>query len=275
MKLQIKTTLGSVLFEAEANSIRELILGAVKSRANLYGANLSGADLSRANLSGADLYGANLSRANLSRANLSGANLSRANLSGADLSRANLSRANLSGADLSRANLSGADLYGANLSRANLSRANLSGANLSRADLYGANLSRANLSGADLSRANLSGAGGLGNFDALEWFRKNFKKTRRGVIVYKCFNGSFPPNPAWKIEPGSVISENCGPMPTDSCACGINFATREWVEREHPDATIWRCLIPWAWLPGVVIPWSTDGKARCSKLVLLREEKKA
>jgi hypothetical protein len=250
MKLQIKTTLGSVLFEAEANSIRELILGAVKSRANLYGANLSGADLSRANLSGADLYGANLSRANLSRANLSGANLSRANLSGADLSRANLSRANLSGADLSRANLSGADLYGANLSRANLS-------------------------GADLSRANLSGAGGLGNFDALEWFRKNFKKTRRGVIVYKCFNGSFPPNPAWKIEPGSVISENCGPMPTDSCACGINFATREWVEREHPDATIWRCLIPWAWLPGVVIPWSTDGKARCSKLVLLREEKKA
>ena len=118
MKLQIKTLAGSVLFESEASSFRELILGAVKSRANLSWADLSGADLSRANLSWADLSRADLSRANLSVANLPGANLSRANLSGADLSRANLSWANLSGADLS----------GANLSWANLSRANLSGA---------------------------------------------------------------------------------------------------------------------------------------------------
>ena len=48
-----------------------------------------------------------------SRANLSGANLSAAYLSRADLSGADLSRANLSGADLSGANLSGADLRSA------------------------------------------------------------------------------------------------------------------------------------------------------------------
>ena len=51
---------------------------------------------SRADLSGADLRGAYLSGADLSRANLSGAYLS-----GADFSRANFSRANLRGADLS------------------------------------------------------------------------------------------------------------------------------------------------------------------------------
>jgi hypothetical protein len=123
---------------------------AVKSRADLSGANLSGADLSGANLSRANLLGANLSRADLSRANLSGADLSRANLSRADLSWANLSRADLSRADLSWANLSGTNLSWANLSWANLSRANLSGA-----DLSWANLSWADLSGADLSRANL------------------------------------------------------------------------------------------------------------------------
>jgi Family of unknown function (DUF5758)/Pentapeptide repeats (8 copies) len=129
MKVEIRSRWDStLLFTCEAASLGLAVVAAVKSRANL-----SGADLSRANLYGADL---------------SGANLSGANLSGADLSRANLS-----GADLSRANLSGADLYGANLSGANLSGANLSGANLS-----GADLSRANLSGADLSRANLSGA---------------------------------------------------------------------------------------------------------------------
>jgi hypothetical protein len=238
MKLQIKTIAGSVLFESEAVSIRELILGAVKS-------------------------GADLSRANLSRANLSRANLSRANLS-----RANLSRANLSGTDLS-----GTDLSWANLSRTDLSGTNLSGTNLSGTDLSWADLSGADLSGANLSRANLSGTTGLKNFDALEWFRKNFKRTKRGVVVYKCFGGTYAANPAWKIEPNAVISENCGPMPTDDCACGINFATKAWVQREHPGRTIWRCLIPWAWLPGVVIPWGTDGKARCSKLILLREDK--
>jgi uncharacterized protein YjbI with pentapeptide repeats len=85
----------------------------------------------------ADLWGADLSGANLSRAYLSGANLSRAYLSGANLSRAYLSGANLSGADLSGADLWGADLWGA--------------------DLWGADLSGADLSGADLSRAYLGG----------------------------------------------------------------------------------------------------------------------
>jgi len=95
--------------------------------------------------SDADLRGANLSDANLSGANLSDANLSGAYLSGADLSGANLSDANLSGANLSDANLRGADLRGADLS----------GADLSGADLRGANLSGADLSGADLRGANL------------------------------------------------------------------------------------------------------------------------
>jgi hypothetical protein len=273
MKLRIKTLGGSVLFESEAQSLRELILGAVKAKANLCRADLSGAYLSGAYLSGANLCRADLSGAYLSGADLSGAYLSGANLCRADLSGAYLSGANLSGAYLSGAYLRGADLSGANLCRADLSGADLSGADLSRADLSGANLCRANLSGANLSGANLSGANGLKNFDALEWFRKSFKKTKRGVIVYKCFGGTYSANPAWKIEPGAVISENCNPNPTDDCGCGVNFATLEWVKREHPGKTIWRCLIPFAWLPGVVVPWNTDGKARCSKLILLREEK--
>ena len=134
IKIEIKNRwTGKVLFEysKENNTIRETVLEALKSRANL---------------SDADLIGANLSRANLSCANLSRANLSRANLS-----RANLSDANLSRADLIRANLIGADLIGADLIDADLSRANLSDA-----DLIGANLIGADLIGADLSRANLS-----------------------------------------------------------------------------------------------------------------------
>jgi hypothetical protein len=128
-----------VIFKLETESFKLCVIAAVKSRANLYGA-----DLSRANLTGADLYGANLYGANLSRANLTGADLY-----GADLSRANLYGADLSGANLYGANLTGADLSGANLTGANLTGADLSGANLTGADLSGANLYGADLSGAE------------------------------------------------------------------------------------------------------------------------------
>ena len=99
-----------VIFETEADSIKEAVEIAVRSEANL-----SRADLSRANLSRADLSRANLSEANLWRADLVGANLSRADLSRANLSEADLSEADLSEANLWRANLVGADLVGADL----------------------------------------------------------------------------------------------------------------------------------------------------------------
>jgi hypothetical protein len=73
---------GEILYKHEAESLREAVIAAVKSRADLSGANLSGADLP-----GADLPGANLSRADLSSADLPGADLSSANLSRADLSK--------------------------------------------------------------------------------------------------------------------------------------------------------------------------------------------
>ena len=152
----------------------------------------------------------------------------------------------------------------------------LVGAVKSGADLSRANLSWADLSRADLSGADLSGAAGLKGIDTVEWFRKNFKKCARGVIVYKAFGMYKTPPESWKIEPGSVIAENCNPCPADDCGCGISFATREWIERrarsEDKKVVIWRCLIPWAWLPGVVIPWNTNGAARCSKLILLKPE---
>jgi hypothetical protein len=77
----IRSIMGRTLFESrKATTLREAVI-----EANLSGANLSVANLSGANLSGANLSRAYLSGANLSRAYLSGANLSWANLSGAYL----------------------------------------------------------------------------------------------------------------------------------------------------------------------------------------------
>ena len=87
-----------VLYSGEHENLKEAVEEAVKS-----GANLRGADLSCASLSCADLSGASLSCASLSCADLSGASLSCADLSCADLSDADLSCASLSGASLSGA----------------------------------------------------------------------------------------------------------------------------------------------------------------------------
>ena len=56
-KIQIKSIFGNLLFEYEKenNTIKQTLIKAVASGANLYRANLSGANLSGANLSRADL----------------------------------------------------------------------------------------------------------------------------------------------------------------------------------------------------------------------------
>jgi len=174
-----------------------------------------------------------------------------------------LRRANLSGA-----NLSGANLSGANLSGANLSDANLSGADLRRADLSGANLRRANLRRADLSDADLSGSKNILN--PVKWLADNFETDDLGYIVYKRIGETeFNVPDYWEIEAGKTIEEVVNPIPTYDCGCGVNFGTLTWVQKYYTKADIWRCRIRWADLPGVVVPYNTDGKARCSRLELL------
>ena len=93
----------AVIFSAEVETVKELVLAAIRG-----GADLSEADLSGADLRDADLRGADLGEADLRRADLRGADLR-----GADLRGADLGSADLRGADLREAALRGADLSGA------------------------------------------------------------------------------------------------------------------------------------------------------------------
>ena len=99
VKIQIKSYMGSVLFEAEKENytIKKALSDAVLRGADLRGAVLSGADLSDAVLRGAILRGADLSDAILRGADLSGADLRDADLRGADLSDADFYQAKFYG----------------------------------------------------------------------------------------------------------------------------------------------------------------------------------
>jgi len=211
----------------------------------------------------ANLYGAKLTGANLSDAKLTGANLSGANLSGAKLTDANLYGAKLTDANLSDANLSGANLSGAKLTDANLYGANLSGAKLTDANLYGANLS-----GANLSDANLSQSKGL--LIASEWLKQKFKFNKKGYIVYKAEGNPIyqPPN-CWKNS--KFITEIPNPLRSQNCGCGVNFGTVDWIKNNYNitpngETRIRRMYLHWEDLADVVVPYNTDGKARCARL---------
>ena len=156
-----------------------------------------------------------------------------------------------------------------------LRRADLSGADLSDADLSGANLSDANLSGANLSDANLSGAdlsGSKGLLDAINYMEAHFERTDEGYIVYKTFGENYSAPELWKIEPGEIIEETVNCDRTTECGCGINVAPLEWVCRNRRNQP-YKLLIRWEWLPGVVVPYNTDGKIRCSKAQIIEAVK--
>ena len=162
---------------------------------------------------------------------------------------------------LAEYDLSDADLSGANLRRADLRRANLSGADLSGADLSGANLRRA-----DLRRADLSQTQGLS--DEINYMEAHFERTEEGYIAYKTFNSAYAAPDKWKIEPGEIIEEVCNPERTCDCGCGINVAPLDWVKKEYR-GTIYKMLIRFEWLAGVVVPYNTDGKIRCSRAQII------
>ena len=125
----------------------------------------------------------------------------------------------------------------------------------------------ANLRRADLRRANLSGAKNMLN--PIKWMADNFEHDDLGYIVYKTFGAYQTPPESWKLEAGAFLEENVNPIPTNDCGCGINFATIKWIKGDQSDPKIWRCRIRWMDCVGVVVPYNTDGKARCSRLELI------
>ena len=107
---------------------------------------------------------------------------------------------------------------------------------------------------------------------AIAFMDAHFERTKDGFIAYKTFGSSYHPNDDWKIEPGSVLSEVVNPDRACSCGCGINVAPLSWVKDNATNGgrlSIWKVLIRWEWLMGIVVPFGSDGKVRCEKVELI------
>lgn len=119
---------------------------------------------------------------------------------------------------------------------------------------------------ADLRGADLRGAKNL--LDPIKYLQQNFERTNDGYIVYKTFGSVYAPPNTWYLIPGNTIEEVCDPNRVDACGCGINVAPLNWVTR-NGSGMVYKLLIRWEWLPGVIVPYNTDGKIRCSKAEII------
>lgn len=145
-----------------------------------------------------------------------------------------------------------------------------------RTNLAGAVLTRANLAGADLTGANLAGVNfsqTTGLQSSSQWMKDNFK-WNNGYIVYKAIGDTnYAPPSHWEIKEGNFLTAIVNPNRTDKSGCGVNFGTKDFCQKNYPNSDLWECLIHPEDLPGVVVPYNTDGKARCERLQLIRRVK--
>jgi len=138
----------------------------------------------------------------------------------------------------------------------------------SRADLTDADLTRADLTGAVLRDADLTNIKGL---KTAKEYLSQFERTKNGIYVYKTFGAYYSPPNYWKIEPKAFIEEVVNPDRCTECGSGVNFATLDWIKNDSDAETkpVWKCLIHWEDMADVVVPYNTDGKARCQRLQLI------
>jgi uncharacterized protein YjbI with pentapeptide repeats len=214
---------------------------------------------------------------------------------GIDFGRASIFRSQISNAVMRNASFAGAYLSEVKFENSLLENADFRGmipyyVDFSGATLIGANLEEirpddnpdktwaAAWSRITLASANISGATGIP--DPLDWMNANFERTEKGWIVYKRFGDTPKTKPAscfsWgELKEGKELHENVCSAAYESCACGVNFATLEWIYDEYgrlrENSEIWQCLLPFERSVSLVVPYGTTGKARCNHLVLIRK----
>ena len=128
------------------------------------------------------------------------------------------------------------------------------------------NFNRADLREADLREADLRGARGVVTAAA---FMEQYPVDATGILVLTQKPGPHKAPPAaWTIAPGAVLTETVNPDRCTECGCGVSFAAPGWFQPEVPN--LWLARIAWVDLADVVVPFGTDGKARCGRLTLLR-----
>lgn len=216
-----------------------------------------------------DLINHEFSGLSLRYARLTYAKLYHSNFTSTNIDHALLDHTQCTGAVFDNACLVGSSFTHSVLAEVSFKRASLANTDFAHSDLSGADFTGADLAGANFNSCNLSGVKGL---PSSADFMRTFETDSEGVIVYKRIGNTDYPSPSnWKIRPGEFLTEVVNTNRTNPCGCGVNFGTKDWCAVSYYQADLWKCRIRWMDLADVVVPYNTDGKARCARLELLEK----
>lgn len=71
------------------------------------------------------------------------------------------------------------------------------------------------------------------------------------------------------FEYGKILSETCNPDRGCLLGSGINVDHYHWVKQIMEPKIIYKLLIRYEWLPGVIVPFKTEGEIRTSRVQMM------
>lgn len=253
-------------------SFRDLDLRNIPASHSLFeGCTFEQIDFSGANFSSCRFTGCSFTKCSLSKVNLYSAVIDHVdctdtNFYAADLENSTINQTTFEDCALCFSIMRHASMNFPHFLRCDLAYAEISEVAISSAEFLRCDLSNAVLENTSLADVNLSGSFGL--ISPSDWLRDQFESDAQGILVYKSLEAMHTSH--WgDVVPGMILSETVNPDRTASCGCGVNFGTLIYVQTNYPE-NLWLCRIRWEWLPEVIVPYNTDGKARCGKLELIR-----
>jgi hypothetical protein len=266
----------------ETNHRNATLAGVRFTESDFYDLDFSGENISKSLFKNCDFNHTNFDQADLSETVFENCQFSYSSFKNALLDKSRFQNCYLHGSNFSNANLHETTFAKCSLGRAMFDNAKLFDvyfidSGLCIATFVNAVMYNVTWQQIDIGIVDLSGVKGLP--DPSKWMEENFLALSNGYIVYKSFSPTTPYaniRPAsWVIKAGEYIEEVVNQSPTVTCGCGVNFGTFGYIQKQFwyrkNNHNIWMCLIEWKDLPSVVVPYNTEGAARCSRLQLIRK----
>ena len=149
--MEIYNISGKVIYESDADTMRQTVIDALWDKVDLSGASLSGLNLDGINFRNAILREADLSGSSICGNQFEGADFSGAYMEEADFGASNIRDANFSGAYMERADFAMSNICGVSFARAKLRGAKFDSCHINGVDFTGADLTSASLFWASLT----------------------------------------------------------------------------------------------------------------------------
>lgn len=167
-------------------------------------------------------------------------------------------------------NAKGSRIIDCDFDKATMYQANFRNSILKDSSFLNASIDEVNFYDADISGVKLD--------SPIDYMRKQFESSPTGGYYgYKFFNYFRRAPSYWILEENQIISESVNYDKSLVGGSGIHIGGLDCIKRmiklnpELKEQKIWKVYIAPEWLPGVVVPFNSDGDIRCERCQLVKE----